>query len=566
MAAPSAQTVEAAERRAKLADARAREKAAKLRSKLLTAQGAAFEKMSKASTPRRGAGGPSSYAGSYRSAQRKRTRFDSGYALGGPADAHLDPRTHDRLRRDCQELLRNEPSARAIVRCAADMIIGPGPVLQAQTKDKAWNTRAEELWWAWCNNSPREVTGLEENAQLGMCDIRGRQSFTAILNMTVRAMFSDGDELIIKTGVHGGSLQVVEGERIISPNGRGMQSTFTPGIGGIISGVEVDGNARPVRYHLAEYDPRGNSRHTSTTAVPAAEAIFVTSPHMERANQVRGEPAMAAALERFDQLSMLDEAVIEAFRVAACFSAIITSANPGLEQQAWAGETVDRGGDTAAASDHEIEFEPGMAKFAQSGTTVTQMTPAHPSTQYKSFVLQKYSEIGGDIGVPILLAYMDPMGSNFSSFRAALALSFRGFGTWRSWVSSQVAGRIYRWRIASWIRAGLLEFREDWAAHDFVFPPMPVLDPLVEVQAWEKAITAGLATRKEALAGFRGTDRDAFYDEREPELERERAMRLTEPTPGAAQAGTNGQVQSPAQKPETGKDPEEEPDGAGDEA
>lgn len=562
MAKPTTQAVEAAELRAKLADARAREKAAKLRSKLLTAQGRAFEKMGKAGNR----GGPNSYAGSYRAAQRKRTRSDSGYALGGPADAHMDARTHDRLRRDCQELLRNEPSARAIVRCAADMIIGPGPVLQAQTKDKAWNTRAEELWWAWCNNSPREVTGLEENAQLGMCDIRGRQSFTAILNMTVRAMFSDGDELLIKTGVHGGSLQVVEGERIVSPSGRGMQSTFTPGIGGIIGGVEVDGNARPIRYHIAEYDPRGNSRHMSTTAVPAAEAIFVTSPHMERANQVRGEPAMAAALERFDQLSMLDEAVIEAFRVAACFSAIITSTNPGAEQQAWAGETVSRPGDSVTGADHEIELEPGMVKFAGSGYDVKQLAPAHPSTQYKSFVLQKYSEIGGDIGVPILLAYMDPMGSNFSSFRASLALAFRGFGTWRSWISSQVAGRIYRWRIASWIRAGLLEFREDWAAHDFVFPPMPVLDPLVEVQAWEKAITAGLATRKEALAGFRGTDRDAFYDEREPELERERAMRLTEPTPGAAQAGTQEPGQGPGQKPETEEKPEEEPDGAGDEA
>jgi len=542
--------VAAAESRARIAEARARERAANLRAGVIGEQERSLARLRETGRSSRGANNPASYAGSYRAAGRSRTRHDAGRAMGGSADAHLDPATHDRLRRDSQELLRNEPAARAIVRCAANMIVGTGPVLQPMTQNKGFNEKVAELWWNWCNNS--DIDGS------GMCDLRGQDSFAEILNIVCRAKFDDGDQLVIKTDANGGSLQLVESERLVSPMGRGARNTFTPGEGGMMSGVELDAETRPIRYHIARYDSSGMMRYTGgTISIDAEHAILAVNTHMRRANQVRGEPALAAAIEWFDKLSMLDEAVLEAFRVAACFSAIVTSPNPGLEQQAWAGETVARPGDPVTGGDHEIEMEPGMVKFTGLQGELKQMTPQHPSTQYESFVMMHLAAIGADIGVPVLLAYMDASKSNFSGFRAALALAFRGFNSHRAATASREVSPIFRWKVAGWIRSGALPFVEDWHRHDWNWPPAPVLDPKLEVEAQALAVEKLLKTRKQAVAELHGGDIEDLYKQRKIEKDTEDEMGL------APNVGGGGPWGLPKQEP--GKAASDEDEGrAGD--
>jgi capsid protein len=550
MATLTAQAVEAARLRADLAEARTREKAARLKGK-------AIDKALRPA-PAESRGFKRNVEGARNGSYGTRTRL--GYdreRMAGSPDSHLDPLTHDEVRRECQALARNEVGVRMVCRTAANLIVGRGPKCDAQTDDDKWNDQVEQLWQDWARN--HDIDGS------GIVDIRARQSLPAWLRSVIRAMLIDGDRGAAKLA--GGSLQTYEGERIVSPSGLNISArggglaAGAGGSAGIVSGVEMAASGRAIAYHVAPYNTAGMVVKSQTSRIAAEQFIFMANPHMEGSNMARGEPGLTAARKWFDKLSLLDEAVIEAFRVAACFSAIITSANPGLEQQAWAGETVSRGAGDVVSQDHEIEIEPGMVKFAQTGSTVTSLNPSHPSTQYKGFVDHHMQMIGADIGVPLLLATMDASASNFSAFRAAMTLAFRGFGEWHEWISSTILLPLYRWRVAMWIRQGVLPYRPDFAKCEFTYVPPPVLDPKVEVEAMALSVEKLFKSRKQAIAELYGGDLNDLYKQRKIEVDREDELGLkpvvAPGTPGAESQSTEGTEKKAEEGTETDEKTEE---------
>lgn len=455
--------------------------------------------------------GMKAYAGSYPQTRRGRLGPVSP-ALDGSADAHYDPATRKTLRRDCQALLRSNPAARAMVRAMAVSVVGDDILADPQTQNDAFNARARELWRDWFSDHGAVHLDGEQ------VDYRRQNTGAALLHAAVSAWATDGDWLavMVEDGDGGGSVQVVETERLVSitmNNGRAVSArdydNYVPGVGGCIGGVELDGNGRVLGYYAAPWDSRGSIDYGKEPAKIDAEwGTLLKNPLLPRPNMTRGEPALASTLARFEQLDKLSESVRMAFLIAACFGLIHKTASPAAAQLYFPGQDAEQPIDGTTGPTRQVDFQPGMVVHAPQNESYEQIKPEHPSQQYNQFRLSELMEIGADLGVPALLALMDPTKTNYSGFRAMLALAYSNVYIQRRALET-VLSKWYRWCLDRWIADG--RFRDvqipaNYRSVRWTFNPLPVLDPGAEVSAIADAIRNGLMTPEEGVASLGGSD------------------------------------------------------------
>lgn len=559
----TASRAEAAENNARVAEARFRETVAK-------AQIRAFKEMHKALGSGGGGGGSRSrhrsegYLNSYPAVKRNRLRIGGyGRSRGGSADAHLDPRSLDDLRTDCQMLMRSNPAARSIVAKFVELVVGWGPRLVAgarrpgeedgpdasEAMDSAalkLRTLKQDLWTDYCLN--------EQFLQKDRCDHRGLSTFSQLLSGWVEAAVVDGDTLILPTDR--GSLQTIEGERIVSPGGPGRMNRVDPTAGGWIAGVQVDPEGVPLNYNVCPYGPDGSIVDpTRGRLVRASDAMLFRSLHHLKNTQTRGEPALAATPDKFEDLEQTDYAVRKALWVAACQAVIVKHPNPAAYQSSLPGGTVPRN-DGSGLSDEERDIEPGRMNVLPVGAEMSQFSPEHPSLVYEAYVLMQKGQLSADIGVPVLVALMDPRQTNYSGFRAMLALAYVLVYKWQTELE-RICRRSFRFAMARWIRAGLVPMHEGWDRSTWVWPPMPVLNPKEEAGALEICKRNGFKSDEEIVHELSGRDVCEVYAEQS----REKKLRITlgiepVPAPGAS-------APAPTAEPEDGADGG---DGGGDSA
>jgi capsid protein len=528
---------DAAENRARLAEAKLRESVARERMRQFKALSAGVGGAGKGRSP------ALNYSGSYPATKRSRLRLGAGGggsgggigARGGSADAHLDSWTLDTLRRDCQALIRSNPAARSIVAKFSELIVGwgprmtPGGVINGEDSKEtaAVRKRKRELWQDWCEN--------ERRLQTTRCDHRGLSTFGELLGQWVETAVVDGDLMIIPTDA--GTLQTVEGERIASPGGSGTLSRVDPVTGGWINGVRVDRAGVPVAFNVCPYSADGSRvLDDGGEEVAADEAIFLRSINHLRPTQTRGEPALAATPEKFEDLEQTDYAVRKALWVAACQALIVKHPNPAAYQGSLPGETVARN-DGSGISDIERDIEAGRMNVLPVGAEMGQFSPEHPSLVYEAYVLMQKGQLAADIGLPILVCLMDPTKTNYSGFRAMLALAYVLVYKWQARLET-ICRRIYRWKMAGWVRDGLVPMHEGWDACSWVWPPMPVLSPKEELAAQEIAQRMGVKSDEEIIGEVSGREIGDVYAERSAEKARRVALgiEVVKPDPASPAA------------------------------
>jgi capsid protein len=503
------------------------------------------------------------FAGSFPAVTRTRLTGDGPggvSAQGGPAWGHVDTDSRAALRRDAQALTRSNCMAAAIVQCMKHSVVGPGPVLRAQTADRGWNAEAEELWYDYaCGNGSRSGRTFDH---IGLGSLPSR------LREMVGDCLTDGASLDVVLADL--SVQAVETERLVNrgaadrnvPEGDSRRPSWyasvpgmgaaggpdwmIPGVGGSVGGVEIGPGGRVTGFSVGQYasgaggTPVGGMVSAeSPDVVGVDDALFMPCPIGARTNLIVPEPGLAVAIPRFEQIEALADSVRVAFYVATCFSAIITSKTPGLDQSQSPSALNPRGvGDEFGTNnpfDHEVEAVPGMIRWASQGDSVHQVKPEHPSQQYQDYVMLELGQVGAHIGCPVLLALGDPRQTNYSGFRAMLALAQQNFKVWRAELERRVLDKLYRRFIGRMIVEGRLAFREDFDRFNWTWPPMPVLDPVAEVQAQAMAVAAKLRTRDAAMVQLDGTN---FEDEL-PRLEaEERAVEAARLKPGFAGIAT----------------------------
>ncbi len=575
-AATPQEKLDASRRSADMAEQRVRLQTAKLRLRALKLAGKTSRGPGKLAgwgkpTGSRGGNGigPSNARGSYQSVSERlrKSSGPSGTSTGGSADYHLDAQTLRMLRRESQQTLRTDPMARVLVRCLQIMVVGDGPSIVPKTKNPEFNQKKKKLFEAWAENEPSF-----EGRPLEPCDARcgngpdldgggpgAGLTLDERLSTLVKGACCDGT--IIDAFTPEGSLSMIEAERLTGPRGPGAQNRFERGEGGggWVNGIELDGEGRFIRAGIGTWSAEGSVVRFGESDLGFADlrdgsAFLLNNPLDPWPNATVGEPALAAIIDRLDHTEDYDWSVREAARIHACLTAIITSDNPQSMYENMPGLNTQRpditggGGTQVGTTDTQKEIVAGTMINAGTSTRVTPMQATQPAAQYEGFLRWQYGVAAADLGVALLLALMDPTGTNYSGFRAMLALAWRNFRKWLR-VLKKYLRFIERFKTAQWIREKRLPPVQDWdAPSDWIFPPMPMLDPVDEVNAQKAAVDAGFKTRDQAIAelfGGSATDVDAA---RKVEKDREQELGLTQ------DGTTSGEAPADRQKRKDNKD------------
>ena len=135
-----------------------------------------------------------------------------------------------------------------------------------------------------------------------------------------------------------------------------------------------------------------------------------------RPGQIRGEPWLARALVKLNELDQYDDAELVRKKTAAMFAGFVTRQSP---EDALLGEGPADGEGVALAG-----LEPGTLQILEPGEDIKFSDPADVGGSYAEFLRTQFRAVAAAMGVTYEQLTGDLSGVNYSSIRAGL-LEFR---------------------------------------------------------------------------------------------------------------------------------------------
>ena len=236
-----------------------------------------------------------------------------------------------------------------------------------------------------------------------------------------------------------------------------------------------------------------------TVRVPASEIIHLFRPL--RPGQIRGEPWLARALVKLNELDQYDDAELVRKKTAAMFAGFITRLSP---EDNLMGEGLPDASGAALAG-----LEPGTMQILEPGEDVKFSQPADVGASYAEFLRMQFRAVAAAMGITYEMLTGDLTQVNYSSIRAGL-LEFRRRceAIQHGVIVHQLCRPIWR----AWMEQALLEgalalpqFTEkkrDYFAAKWIPQGWQWVDPKKEFDAMLTAIRAGLLSRSEAISAF----------------------------------------------------------------
>ena len=418
------------------------------------------------------------------------------WQVGNPGAVAALAFTQNELRAKSRDLVRRNAWAAAGVEAFVSNAIGTGIKPQSMLADQPLREAIHSLWWDWC----------EEADAAGLTDFYGLQA------LACRAMLEGGECLVRlryrrpEDGLPVGlQLQLLEPEHLPATLNQELAS------GNVIrAGIEFDKLGRRVAYHLYRSHPGDGSLAPmsgtggvvgglDTVRVPASEIIHLFRPL--RPGQIRGEPWLARALVKLNELDQYDDAELVRKKTAAMFAGFITRLSP---EDNLMGEGLPDASGAALAG-----LEPGTMQILEPGEDVKFSQPADVGASYAEFLRMQFRAVAAAMGITYEMLTGDLTQVNYSSIRAGL-LEFRRRceAIQHGVIVHQLCRPIWR----AWMEQALLEgalalpqFTEkkrDYFAAKWIPQGWQWVDPKKEFDAMLTAIRAGLLSRSEAISAF----------------------------------------------------------------
>lgn len=469
--------------------------------------------------------------GRYASATRTRVRTGPRPG-GGAAAAHLSP-VRSVISRECQDLDRNSLIGRIVLRRMQDLLAGDGAILEVTTprddskEADGWCEEATRLLDLFADAGDSDLTGHP--------DLARRQTRWEQDRTIVKAWGTDGDILAILTKA--GSVQLVESARVVSPAGK--DNALLPGGGSLVDGVRMDRFGAAVEYYVADWDRHGALRMAEASPRDAAWCDLLVNPFDGKPNLVRGEPAVQAIIERIDRLDKYIEDTGLAAEVALLFGGLVKSKDPALKQAMLeeSSEDPDEERRRTGTGPRLAELSPAALHYIYTDEDIVQMKPEHPHTNYREYVLTELMLISAELGLPIAATIFDAAGLSWSQLKGLLSICMRCMGIGQARLA-RFNRRVCAWKLAEFIRRGLLPARDDWAV-DAVMPPAPVTSFKEEVEGLVLAINNNLMHEDQAVQRMgNGRYKTIIAKRRKNRLLAAAAGVLPVMAPGAKPAGT----------------------------
>jgi lambda family phage portal protein len=236
-----------------------------------------------------------------------------------------------------------------------------------------------------------------------------------------------------------------------------------------------------------------------TVRVPASEIVHLFRPL--RPGQIRGEPWLARALVKLNELDQYDDAELVRKKTAAMFAGFITRMSP---EDNLMGEGLPDANGAAMAG-----LEPGTMQILEPGEDVKFSQPADVGASYAEFLRMQFRAVAAAMGITYEMLTGDLTQVNYSSIRAGL-LEFRRRceAIQHNVIVHQLCRPIWR----AWMEQAALEGalalpqfnqnKRDYLAAKWIPQGWQWVDPKKEFDAMLTAIRAGLLSRSEAISAF----------------------------------------------------------------
>lgn len=302
--------------------------------------------------------------------------------------------------------------------------VGQGLRILPDSSDAAWNLAALAEWESWGR----------------FADLCSRQSWATLQGVIARTLFVDGEIFILLTAGTGGfpRVQLIEGHRVRTP------PNMTEGKG-IVDGVEIDGNGRPIAYYIAKDDVAYSNEFVRQ---PADFVVHVFEPG--RASQYRGLPMLYPVLNQLHDLDDLEVLEMQAAKDQAKTTKVIKTKEGELpgDEDLIRGTTI--GTDGTERADYYQDVFSGSAAVLRPGDEFQQFPGERPSAATSGYWDRLERNVCAGVGIPRELVI--PQSMQGTSIRSVLDISNAFFRS-RSSVLADHFARVYAYVIESGMSA-----------------------------------------------------------------------------------------------------------------
>lgn len=269
-------------------------------------------------------------------------------------------------------------------RTIANDVIGRGPRLQMLLDNQRINNRVEKLWKAWA----KEIRLAKKLRTARETQVRDGEVF--LLFITNKKLRSP-----IKLDI-----QVIEADQV-------EDYFFIPTPEQPVSGMELDENGYPDKYHVLKFHP-GSAVLWATNPYEfdKIEAQFVI--HLfkaDRPNQHRGIPECASSLSLFAILRSCTMSVLDAMRIAGTLNYAI-----GTKSSQVAPAKI-----TNVPAFAQLNIPPGTVPFLPEGWEIMQSDISKPITGFSEFRGEIVNEAARPVHMPKNMATGSSQDYTFSA-------------------------------------------------------------------------------------------------------------------------------------------------------
>jgi lambda family phage portal protein len=315
----------------------------------------------------------------------------------------------------------------AIVNRMADLseqyTVGNGLQFFAASGDLAWNQRANAYWNDWKR----------------WADLSGPLSFDTLQGIIARALFVDGEIFVVLTkgATNNPRIQLIEGHRVETPGDMREGE-------GIIDGVEIDANGRPIAYHFLESEDRLTKK--IYRRVPADFVIHIFEP--SRPGQYRGLPPLHPVINDLNDLDDLQILEMKAAKDAASISRVIKTQTGEVEDEDLLRGTVTQS-DGGTRDQYYKDVFGSEVKVLKTGDEMEQFMSSRPSVASREYWDYITAKVCAGVGIPKELVL--PSSMNGTVARAVLDMANTYFRT-RSAVIADHLRHVYEYVIEWGVR------------------------------------------------------------------------------------------------------------------
>lgn len=280
----------------------------------------------------------------------------------------------------------------------------------------------------------------------------------------------------------------------------------------IVQGIQTNAWGQPTNYHLYKTDPRINTYGAALPAnlktLPAERVLHIAT--LDRLHQLRGVSEFASVLDRISDLKEYEESERIAAKVAASLTGYVKRNNPdGFDPDH---VELDEQG---RPKPRDVHLQPGVIiDNLLVGEEIGLIDSNRPNPNLIGWRAGQLKAIAAGIGAGYSSIARSYDGT-YSAQRQELVEQWVHYAVLADEFTSMFVRPNYERFVEVAHLSGVVPRPSDvspQSADDALFlaQSMPWIDPLKEVQAWEKRTQAGFASEVQAIRAAGGNPRDVL--------------------------------------------------------